>query len=353
MDTAVVLFTRDLRFHDNPALAAAHREAERVIPLFVRDPAFQASERRLAFLDGLLGELPGLTVAHGDPVDEVGRFAPHAVYCSEDASPYAQRRERRLADRFDLRLFPGTTVVGLGDLKTYRVFTPYFRVWRAQPLRAVEEPPVAAPETDARRALAAWLRDDAETGSHLSPYLHFGALSPLECVVRGEHKPEFVRQLCWRDFYAQLLRSAPELFRLGSPETEDERFDAWRLGRTGYPAVDAGMRQLADEGWLPNRVRMVVASFLIHDLELDWRLGAAHFEKLLLDADVASNRGNWLWVVKNSHRIFNPTLQAKHLADYIDRWVTVDASYPPPIVDHDEVVSRKRASRRSTPRSSR
>ena len=127
--TAVVLFTRDLRYHDNPALAAAHREADRVVPLFVRDPHFHASQRRLAFLECLLADLPGLKIAEGDVVEEVARCRPDVVYCSEDASAYARRRESRLSERFDLRLYPGTTVVGLGDLKTYRVFTPYYRVW--------------------------------------------------------------------------------------------------------------------------------------------------------------------------------------------------------------------------------
>jgi deoxyribodipyrimidine photo-lyase len=342
---AVVLFTRDLRLHDNPALAAAYREADRVVALFVRDPAFRASERRLAFLDRLLAGVPGLHVAHGDVVEEVARVGPDAVYCSEDASPYAKRRERRLSEHFDLRLYPGTTVVGLGDVKTYRVFTPYFRAWSAQPRRAVEEAPVVAPETAARRALDRWLHDDAPTGSRLSPYLHFGALSPLECVVRGHHKPEFVRQLCWRDFYAQLLHASPETFNLGRPQAPDERFEAWRAGRTGYPLVDAGMRQLAEEGWLPNRVRMVVASFLVHDLEVDWRLGARHFEDLLLDADVASNRGNWLWVVKNKHRVLNPVLQATRLADYVERWLPDREDRPPPIVDRAEVVARRTAAR--------
>ena len=342
MTTAVVLFTRDLRYHDNPALAAAFREADRVVPLFVRDPRFQASERRLAFLERLLADLPGLEIASGDVVEEVARYRPDAVYCSEDASAYAQRRESRLSERFDLRLYPGTTVVGLGDLKTYRVFTPYFRVWCTWPRRAVEPAPDSAPETDARLAFERWLHDDRQTGSQLSPYLHFGALSPLECAVRALHKPEFVRQLCWRDFYLQLLRAAPESFRLGGGHTEDERFEAWRAGRTGYPLVDAGLRQLVAEGWLPNRVRMVVASFLVHDLELDWRLGARHFEQFLLDADVASNRGNWLWIVKNRHRVFNPERQAKQLTDYVERWVTIDESYPRPIVDHAEVMERRR-----------
>ncbi len=109
MKTAVVLFTRDLRVHDNPALAAAHRSgADRVVPLFVRDPAIRAPARRLELLERLLGDIPGLIVEHGDPVEAVGRHAPDAVFCSEDASPYARRRERRLAERFDLRLFPGS-----------------------------------------------------------------------------------------------------------------------------------------------------------------------------------------------------------------------------------------------------
>jgi deoxyribodipyrimidine photolyase len=340
--TAVVLFTRDLRLHDNPALAAAHREADRVVQLFVRDPAFHASGRRLAFLGELLAEVPGLEIAHGDVVEEISRFRPDTVYCSEDASPYAGRREQRLAEHFDLRLYPGVTVAGLGDLKTYRVFTPYFRAWSAEPRRALEEPPVAAPETRARRALEAWLRDPAPTGSRLSPYLHFGALSPLECVIRAQHKPEFVRQLCWRDFYAQLLRAVPDDFSLGNLQTEGPGFDAWRSGRTGYPLVDAGMRQLAAEGWLPNRVRLVAASFLIYDLELDWRLGAAYFEQMLLDADVASNRGNWLWLVKNRHRILNPTLQAKKFAGYIGEWLHGEPDRPVPIVDHAQVIARRR-----------
>jgi deoxyribodipyrimidine photolyase len=320
VETAVVLFTRDLRVHDNPALAAAHREARRVVHLFVRDPAIAAPPRRLAFLEGLLDGLPGLQVAHGDPVDEIGRFEPDAVFCSEDASPYALRREQRLRERFDLRVHSGITVVPFDEVKPYRVFTPYFRRWVEVPRRALEPPPVDAPETDARRALDAWLESPARLGSRLSPYLHFGALSALECVVRGAHKPEWVREIAWRDFYAQLLRAEPGRFRLGRLRTADERFDAWREARTGVALVDAGMRQLREEGWMPNRVRMVCAQYLVHTLGLDWRLGAAHFEELLVDGDVASNRGNWLWVAQNTRRLFNPELQAKKLADYVARW---------------------------------
>jgi deoxyribodipyrimidine photo-lyase len=322
--TAVVLFTRDLRVHDNPALVAAHRTGAKVVPLFVRDPAIRAPARRLELLGRLLGDVPGLIVEHGDPIEAVAHHAPDAVFCSEDASPYARRRERRLAERFDLHVFPGITIRPFDELKTYRVFTPWFGRWSELPLRAVEDAPADAPDTDARRALEAWLASDEKLGSRLSPYFHFGALSPLEAVVRAPHKPEWIRELAWRDFYLQLLRVEPERFALGIPPAADDRYDAWREARTGVALVDAGMRQLREEGWMPNRVRMVCAQYLVHTCGIDWRVGAAHFEELLLDGDVASNRGNWLWVVANTRRLFNPELQAKKLADYVARWSAPD-----------------------------
>jgi deoxyribodipyrimidine photo-lyase len=320
VETAVVLFTRDLRVHDNPAFAAAHRTGAEVVPLFVRDPAIRAPTRRLELLERLLGDIPGLVVDHGDPVEAVARHAPSTVFCSEDASPYARRREHRLAERFDLRLFPGITIRPFDELKTYRVFTPWFRRYMELPLRAVEKAPVDAPDTDARRALAAWLASPERLGSRLSPYFHLGALSPLEAVVRAAHKPEWVRELAWRDFYLQLLRAEPVRFALGSVTETDDRFDAWREARTGTALVDAGMRQLREAGWMPNRVRMVCAQYLVHTCGIDWRLGAAHFEELLLDGDVASNRGNWLWIVANTRRLFNPDRQAEKVPDYIRRW---------------------------------
>jgi deoxyribodipyrimidine photo-lyase len=320
VETAVVLFTRDLRVHDNPAFAAAHRTHARVVPLFVRDPAIRAPMRRIELLERLLRDIPGLIVEHGDPVEAVERHAPDTVFCSEDASPYARGRERRLAERFDLRVFPGITIRPFDELKTYRVFTPWFRRYTELPLRAVEDPPVHVPDTDARRALDAWLASPAKVGSRLSPYFHFGALSPLEAVVRAPHKPEWIRELAWRDFYLQLLRAEPERFALGTQPPGDDRFDAWREARTDVMLVDAGMRQLREEGWMPNRIRMVCAQYLVHTCGIDWRLGAQHFEELLLDGDVASNRGNWLWVVANTRRLFNPELQAKKLADYVERW---------------------------------
>ena len=410
LDTAVVLFTRDLRVHDNPALTAAARDARRVVPLFVLDDALLGSEygrspNRLGFLAESLGDLDAslrglgshLVVRRGEPAEELARLAPDAVHAAEDASAYAQRREARLGERFDLRLHPATTVVGLEDLKPYKVFTPYHRAWLAEPRRALEPPPRlhdpgvdpgALPEpppgrsphvprggeTAGRARLEEWLKHELSAydtrslsapTSRLSPYLHFGCVSPLELVHRAGGADAWIRQLCWRDFYAQLLRAFPETSRHDLYDRpygrggEGPLLDAWREGHTGYPLVDAGMRQLLREGWMHNRVRLVTASFLVKDLEIDWRHGADHFERLLVDGDVASNRGNWQWVAgtgvdhTQGGRMFNPTLQERKLdpdGAYVRRYVPERdevGRYPPPIVDHAEVARRRRADRRA------
>src|SRR4051794_8427821 len=431
---AIVLFTRDLRVHDQPALAAATRAAERVLPLFVLDDDLAASPNRTGFLLESLHDLDRslrslgsrLHIRRGDPVEETLRAAreigAEAVFLSEDASRYAQLRESRLAASIETEALPGVTAVPFGDALTmeghrYRVFTPYYRRWRATPLRSLELPlPFETPafdprlellddvavgrrspeiarggETAARERLEAWLADGVasygddrggigiaeERTSRLSPYLHFGCVSPLECVVRARSVPggePWVRELCWRDFFAQLLHAHPETatedlhHRSYSRGGEGPEVDAWREGRTGYPLVDAGMRQLAREGWMHNRVRLVTASFLVKDLGVDWRLGAQHFEELLVDGDVASNRGNWQWVTgtgvdhTQGGRIFNPTLQAKRRdpsGDYVRRYVPelahLDAKtihepwtiggvdgYPQPIVDHSEIARARR-----------
>jgi deoxyribodipyrimidine photo-lyase len=324
--TGVVLFTRDLRAHDHPALAAARRECARVVPLFVLDDRLLAvSPRRTTLLLERLGELReaiGLAVAHGDPVEEVARFSPDVVYLSEDVSTYARRRERRLGERFELRSFPGITIVPPGDIAPagkdgYRVFTPYWRAWRTRPLPAPVSSGPHLPEPDLP----------------LSALLHLGIASPAE-VARGADE-ELLRKLCWRDFFAQLLAAEPELeWRDMHPGRRTWRDDpnaaaAWKEGRTGVPFVDAAMRQLLAEGYMPNRQRMVAASYLTKELGIDWRIGAAHFTEHLVDGDVASNSGNWQWVAGTGadtrpNRRFNPERQARlHDPDgaYVRRWL--------------------------------
>ena len=153
--------------------------------------------------------------------------------------------------------------------------------------------------------------------------MHFGCVSPLALAAEMHARPggaAFVRQVAWRDFFCQLLASRPDAARQDYRGRGDDWRDdpdglaAWQQGRTGYPVVDAAMRQLAREGFMHNRARMIVASFLTKDLYIDWRAGAAHFMRHLVDADVACNQLNWQWVAgtgtdTNRHRVFNPTLQ--------------------------------------------
>ena len=450
MRTAIVLFTRDLRVHDQPALAAATEAAEHVVPLFVFDRNLGAhfgAPNRIAFLVEALCDLASslrerggaLVVRRGDVVAETLRLAAEtgagAVFMSEDVSGYAQARERRLREACDaarvaLHVGPGVTIVPPGDVAPagsdhFRVFTPYWRRWRDAPRRrrlpaperislpaglahgtipALAELVAGSPspepprggETAGRRRLERWLSDGlaaygrlhddlaANRTSRLSPYLHFGCVSPLEVAERAGSfagAQPFVRQLAWRDFFAQLLAANPQSAATDFRDRGDVWHDdadalaAWREGRTGYPVVDAGMRQLAREGWLHNRARLITASFLTKDLYLDWRLGAQHYFGLLVDGDVASNAGSWQWVAgmgvdPRQHRIFNPTVQAKRFdptGDYVRRYVPELAEiegaavhepwrlgllrppeYPEPIVDHAEAVAAFRARRLPT-----
>jgi len=215
----------------------------------------------------------------------------------------------------------------------------------------------AGGESAARKRLTAWLshlqgysetHDDlaADRTSRLSPYLHFGCLSPRELAARVHDRPgadPFLRQLCWRDFYHQVLFAFAEVrrraYRPGAEDRwrdEPDALEAWKSGHTGVPIVDAGMRQLLAEGWMHNRARLITASYLTKHLGLDWRAGADHFYDLLLDGDVANNYGNWQWVAGTGndtkpYRRFNPLRQASRFdpsGDYVRRYVPELASVP-------------------------
>jgi deoxyribodipyrimidine photo-lyase len=174
--------------------------------------------------------------------------------------------------------------------------------------------------------------------SRLSAALHFGCLSPLELAVRARGSDggeAYVRQLCWRDFHGQVNAVFPDLPRQDYRprrrqwHDDDEALAAWRAGQTGYPIIDAGMRQLAAEGFMHNRARLLTASFLTKQLGVDWREGARHFQAQLVDADVANNAGNWQWVAGTGNdtrpnRMFNPLRQAHRFdptGDYVRRYV--------------------------------
>ncbi|MFB7241487.1 deoxyribodipyrimidine photolyase [Streptomyces populi] len=360
------------------------------------------------------------------------------VHTAAGVSAYAQRREERLRSALEAEgrrlhvheavvtaLAPGAVTPAASD--HFAVFTPYHRQWARQPLRD----PVAAPrvvrvpdgvgseavpsrsavpsvseglarggEQEARKRLTAWLRDGigayedrhddlpGDATSRLSPHLHFGTLSPVELVHRargagGPGAEAFVRQLAWRDFHHQVLAARPDASttdyrsrhdRWRSEAEAADDIEAWREGRTGYPVVDAAMRQLRHEGWMHNRGRLLTASFLVKTLYVDWRVGARHFLDLLVDGDVADNQLNWQWMAgtgtdSRPNRVLNPVAQARRYdpdGAYVRRWVPELAGiagravhepwklrgpdraardYPDPIVDLSEGLARFRRAR--------
>ena len=213
-------------------------------------------------------------------------------------------------------------------------------------------------------------RPDRDGTSRLSPHLHFGEVSVRQVwhAARQSGAPAasasgaeaLLRQLYWRDFSSYLLFHFPDLpdkplrneYEYFPWREDGEQLRAWQRGMTGFPVVDAGMRQLRETGWMHNRVRMIVASFLVKDLLIPWQTGADWFLDQLVDADLANNSASWQWVAGCGtdaapyFRVFNPTLQGKKFdpqGSYVRRWVpeAEGPGYPPPLVDHGE--ARRRA----------
>jgi len=445
--TAVILFNRDLRVQDHPALFAASR-AKRTVPLFVLDEALLGSRfaapNRVAFMreslaevDQALKKIGGrLFVRRGEVVEETMRIAAECgadeLHVSADWSAYARRREERLAracaeERIEFRAHPGVTIVPPGAVTPaggdhFRVFSPYHRAWSGLPRREVAPAPrkLSAPsklaagrlpqleslvsgrpsperlpggEGEGRKRMRAWLRDGlgryedrhddlpGDDTSRLSAYIRWGCVSPLELAREADGRrggAAFVRQLCWRDFHHQVLAATPSLPSRDYRPRRDRwskskrAFEAWQEGRTGYPLVDAAMRQLAKEGFMHNRARMTVASFLCKDLYIDWRPGAWHFWDLLTDGEIANNAGNWQWVAGTGNdtrpnRVLNPVRQAERFdpeGHYVRRYLPElegvrgkaifrpwamegfdRLEYPEPLVDHDEAAAAFKAQR--------
>ena len=344
-----------------------------------------------------------LDVRYGNPPDlfrelmetyDIGH-----VYTNHDYEPYALKRDAAIAAQLaeegigfrsfkDQVIFEKSEVVK-DDGKPYTVYTPYSRRWKAacpdrhfpsfpteahfgnwhrQAARAIPSlesmgftdaglpfPPKAVRD-ELLREYGAQRDFPAVPGtSRLGVHLRFGTISIRELATRAARLNEtFLNELIWRDFYHMILWHFPRVGegRAFKPEYDrvewrnnEAEFERWCEGQTGYPIVDAGMRELNATGYMHNRVRMIVASFLTKHLMVDWRWGEAYFARKLLDFDLAANNGGWQWAAGSGcdaapyFRVFNPTLQTekfdpKH--QYIRRWVPEyqELTYPRPIVDH-------------------
>lgn len=356
-------------------------------------------------------------------IDLAAAVGAGSVHIAADFGPYGTIRDDTVAERLAARGIPlvrtGSAYavtpgrIGTAAGEPYRVFTPFYRAWRRHGWRSPAPSPgpdtrwlhgdgvpvpdepgpaisvLRLPEAGEPAAQLAWERfrgnglahyaerrnlPAVDATSGLSVHLKFGTIHPRTLLAGlGPDDDPFARQLAWRDFYADVLRcwpdSARHCFQPGmadlpwaSGPRADEHFSAWRQGRTGYPLVDAGMRQLAATGWMHNRVRMVTASFLVKDLHIEWTSGARYFMRALVDGDLANNQHGWQWTAGTGTdaapyvRVLNPVTQSRRFdpdGDYLRKWIPelrdLPASqihtpwqrpggppngYPLPIVDH-------------------
>jgi deoxyribodipyrimidine photo-lyase len=421
---SLVWLRRDLRLHDNAALYHALKSGRPVVPVFIFDRVILDAlddriDRRVEFLvqeiNRLHDELAKLgstiIVRYGKPVDVwkelMEQYSIGDVFANHDYEVYAKERDKAIGELLaengigfhtskDQTIFERDEVLS-GKKTPYTVFTPYSRKWKdtltdfylkSYPTEKysdqfLETAPLPVPtlhdmnfqpvgEAFPTQTVADKLLDTyrqtrdfpalPESTSQLSIHLRFGTISIRELArqARDANDQTFLSELCWRDFYFQVLDHFPHVernsFRREYDQIEwrnnEDEFDKWCRGETGYPIVDAGMRQLNTIGWMHNRVRMITASFLCKHLLIDWRWGEAYFGKKLRDYDLSANNGGWQWAAGSGtdaapyFRVFNPTTQAQRFDPknvYIREWVPeVDhPSYPKPMVDH--VMARQRA----------
>ncbi|MGB7875059.1 MAG: deoxyribodipyrimidine photo-lyase, partial [Anaerolineales bacterium] len=351
------------------------------------------------------------------------------IFAEDDYTPYARQRDAKIARELPLELVMGQIVqhpefIKKADGTPYTVYTPYSKKWKSLLPESmgittapehIETPadiqtetiPEAtaidlfpASETEAQLRIKTFLEEkiyaynenrnrmDLEGTSALSPYIRFGMIGLRQAVhsarqaIRSTEDAEsrkgaevWLNELIWREFYIQILYHFPNVSQKAfNPALVNIRwrndvseFERWKEGKTGYPIVDAAMRQLRDTGWMHNRARMIVSSFLVKDLLINWQWGERWFMENLLDGDPPSNNGGWQWTAGTGtdaapyFRIFNPILQSKKFdpnGDYIRKWVPelqgfdekeihapwelcIDMpEYPTPIVDHQ--TARKR-----------
>lgn len=415
MKISVFWFRRDLRLEDNTALKYALDAGLPVLPIFIFDDnilgELSADDPRVGFIyeslqlvhNKLVTRNSSLLCLKGKPLqvweDLLSKYEVAQVFANRDYEPYARERDQNIGELLAKRgvsfhLFKDQVIFEQDEIlkddgKPYTVFTPYKNKW-LQRFQGISNNSVSENLT------VQWIQaqyrfpDLSELGfqqlsirvkpfdlsqlnryeaernipsketTNLGPHLRFGTVS-IRWIVSQVNAGEetFLSELIWREFFMQILYHYPHVVsqnfkpqynRIAWRNNEKE-FERWYRGETGYPLVDAGMRQLNETGYMHNRVRMVVASFLCKHLLIDWRWGEAYFAKKLLDYELSSNNGNWQWAAGTGcdaapyFRVFNPTEQARkfdHELTYIKRWVPEYSNfgYPEPMVDHKLAAKR-------------
>jgi deoxyribodipyrimidine photo-lyase len=349
-----------------------------------------------------------LDIRYGTPVEIytqlLSEYTIEKVFTNHDYEPYAKQRDEEIEElvkakgasfyTFKDQVILEKEEVLKDDGKPYTIFTPYSRKWKAtltefhlkaypnkkyfkhfyiQPAKkfiSLEEMGFSSaglsfPEKEWKGQIIRNYKEQRDIPSiqgtsRLSVHLRFGTISIRELADEaGGLNETFLNELIWRDFYHMILWHFPHVVgNAFKPEYDkikwrnnEKEFAAWCNGQTGYPIVDAGMRELNTTGFMHNRVRMVVASFLTKHLLIDWRWGEAYFAKKLLDFDLAANNGGWQWASGSGcdaapyFRVFNPYLQTQKFdpeLKYIRKWVREleEFSYPKPIVIHEDARKR-------------
>ncbi len=415
MGKAIFWFRRDLRFDDNTGLLAALAQNESVLPLFIfdeqiinelapDDPRVGFIYESLQVLDDKLKKYgSGILVIKGDPLkvwkEILKKEKVSRVYSNKDYEPYARERDKKVEIMLreasvEFHQFKDQVVFEEGEIakdnqEPYHVFTPYKNKWlkkfkptvsyNSVPFENFYKQTISFPTRDELGFKQAKIkvadfdlsgidqygsnRDfPSKSGStHLGPHLRFGTISIRKLIEEVRLSSDvLLSELIWREFFMQILFHYPRVVHQNFKSKYDgikwrndqSDFEKWCLGQTGYPMVDAGMRELNKTGYMHNRVRMITAGFLCKHLLIDWRWGEAYFASKLLDFELSSNNGNWQWAAGTGcdaapyFRIFNPYEQLKKFDKemaYIKKWIpefdTTD--YPEPMVDHK--FARERA----------
>ncbi|CEJ68736.1 Deoxyribodipyrimidine photo-lyase [Chryseobacterium oranimense G311] len=344
----------------------------------------------------------GLYVYHGTPMQVFKKiiqdFNVDKVFCNRDYEPQAIQRDREIADfllkhHIQLKDFKDQVIfekddILKNDLSPYTVFTPYSKKWKENlknietlttdlthfanyrgPSEIIPLKEIGFEKTDLEFTEPELNRDIIDSygkyrdfpamdhTTHLGTALRFGTISIRKCVQYAvKHNEVWLNELIWREFFMQILYHFPDVvhqcfkkkYENIAWRNNEKEFKAWCEGKTGYPIVDAGMRQLNETGFMHNRVRMVTASFLTKHLLIDWRWGEAYFAEKLLDYDLAANNGNWQWAAGCGcdaapyFRIFNPYEQTKKFdkdSQYISKWLPEDY-VEEPVVEHTKARDR-------------